>query len=126
MKQMLVVLCALLIPAPAIAKSCVTYILVTNHRDRPVDLVLKSFDSEQALPAPELDDVDETHISARMPLRLSQRREVHVPGGGAQQVRFRTLCGGHFWLNWREVTTDRSTASSGQTPPSAERSIEIR
>lgn len=125
MKQMLLVLCTLLIPAPAIANSCVTYVLVTNHRDRPVDLTLKSFDSEQALPAPELEDVDETPISAKMPLRFSQRQEVHVSGQGSQRVRFRTLCGGYFWLNWREANMAGSTPSSGQISPSADRSIEI-
>ncbi len=124
-RHTLAVLFALPYPSAASATSCGIHVVVVNHRQHAVTVQLKSFHVERTLPAPAQDDFDTPVYDGDVPPYLSSLEQVDIPANDAVDVRFRRLCAGDFWLNWRTVpATDAAT--SGQLRPDHGQLIDIR
>ncbi|WP_192309418.1 hypothetical protein [Pseudoxanthomonas sp. PXM02] len=119
-------LLALLCPASSFATSCGIHIMVVNHRAHGITVQLKSFHMDRMLPAPSPEDFDTPVYGDDVPPYLSSLEQVDVPAGEAVEVRFRRLCVGDFWLNWRTVPVAGEATRSGQLRPHDGQSIDIR
>lgn len=126
MVHKIVLLLALLCPAASFATSCGIHIVVANHRAHAVTVQLKSFHMDRTLPAPSPEDFDNPVYSDDAPPYLSSLEQVDVPADEAVEVRFRRICVGDFWLNWRTVPVTDETARSGQLRPYHGQPIDIR
>ena len=122
----LVVLIALLVPSSSFAMSCGIRIVVVNHRPHAVTVQLKSFDAGRTLPAPLPEDFGTPVYDGAVALTLSSVEQVDVPAGETISVKFRRICGGDFWLNWRTVPGTGETTRSGQLQAYDGQSIDIR
>lgn len=122
----LVVLIALLVPSSSFAMSCGIRVVVVNHRPHTVTVQLKSFHAERTLPAPLPEDFDTPVYSNDVPRYLSSLEEVEIPAGAGVDVKFRRICDGDFWLNWRTVPDTGETTRSGQLRAYDGQSIDIR
>lgn len=125
-RRTLALLLALLYPATSFATSCGTRVVVANHRSHTVKVELKSFHGEGTLPAPLPEDFDMPVYGDDVPPYLSSLEEIEVPAGEAIDVKFRRICDGDFWLNWRTVPMKGETARSGQLRPYDGQPIDIR
>ncbi|WP_221625954.1 hypothetical protein [Pseudoxanthomonas sp. 3HH-4] len=113
-------------PGTAFADSCGTAVTVVNHRSYPITVTMKSFYMDRELPAPAPDDFDTPIITREVPAYFSRLIDVEIAAGQSTSIPFRRLCTGDFWLNWRELPTDRKPGSSGQLrQPSYNMSIHI-
>lgn len=115
----------LLYPMSAHAISCGISIAVVNHRPQPVTVLLKSFNAERALPAPSPEDFDAPVYDGDVSAYLSSLEQIEIPAGDTATVRFRRLCSGPFWLNWKVIPAETGATSSGQRQPHDEESIHI-
>lgn len=122
----LVVLLALLYPASSFAMSCAIHIEAVNHRSNNVTVQLKSFDADRALPAPSPEDFGKPIYDGAMPLILSSLEQADIPAGEAVDMRFRRICGGDFWLNWRTISSSGEIMGRGQLRAHDGQSIDIR
>ncbi len=122
----LVVFIALLVPSSSFAMSCGIRVVVVNHRPHTVTVQLKSFDAGRTVPAPLPEDFDTPVYSDDVPPYLSSLEEVEIPAGAAVDVKFRRICDGDFWLNWRTVPDTGETTRSGQLQAYDGQSIDVR
>ena len=122
----LVVLAALLYPAATRATSCGIHVVVVNHRSYAVTVQLKSFDMDRSLQAPLPEDFDKPVHDGVLRSPLSSLEQVDIPAGNTVDVRFRRICVGDFWLNWRVVSATGEINPSGQLRPHDGQSIDIR
>ena len=122
----LVLLAILACPVSAHAISCGISVEVVNHRPHTVTVLLKSFNAERTLPAPSPEDFDIPVYDGSVPAYLSSLERIEIPAGDTAAVRFRRLCTGPFWLNWKVVPAETGTTSSGQLQPHHLESIHIR
>ncbi|MBA3929043.1 MAG: hypothetical protein C0521_05565 [Xanthomonas sp.] len=116
---------ALLYSSAASVTSCGIDVVVVNHRQHAITVQLKSFHAERTLPAPAHDDFDAPVYDGDAPPYLSSLEQVDIPANDTVHVKFRRLCAGDFWLNWRTVPAT-GKAASGQLRPYHGQPIDIR
>lgn len=112
-------------PVSAHAISCGISVEVVNHRPQPVMVLLKRFNAERTLPAPSPEDFDAPVYDRGVPGYLSSLEQIEIPAVDTATVRFRRLCYGPFWLNWKVVPAETGATSSGQHQPRHSEAIHI-